>query len=72
MIPTKAEIKIKSKGWDDSMDIYAKEIAIGFHKWINSQSYHYDYRGQEFSRTSDPKHYTHEELFQSYLNTLIQ
>jgi len=45
---------------------YAKQEAIGFHKFIKSQSFHYDYRGETFSRTSENELYTHEQLYTIY------
>ena len=49
---------------------YAEEMAIGFHKFIVSQSFHYDYRGETFNRISEKdKFYTHKELYQLYVQS---
>jgi hypothetical protein len=70
------------EGWQ--VDVYGKEDAaeeleklfnedkeqecIGFHKFIKSHIFHYDYRGETFNRISEKyKFYTHKELYQLYL-----
>ncbi len=53
-----------------SKEEYAEQECIGFHKFINQQSFHYDYRGETFNRISEKdKFYTHKELYQLYLKS---
>ncbi len=70
MLPTGVLVEISAEQCAAVASHHAEQECIGFHKFIVSQSFHYDYRGETFNRISEKdKFYTHKELYQLYIQS---